>query len=311
MSSTSVRLNEVFEHARLTPIPFDDDSKFILFSDCHRGDNTWADDFVHNESTYFFALGHYLDEGFTLIEVGDGDELWENSDFSEIRRQHDHVFWRMRQFFLKDRLFLLFGNHDIERQDPKVVEQQLFHYVDDRTGQTMDLFPGIRVHEGLVLRHRVTGQEILLVHGHQGSAANEQRWRLSRFAVRHFWRHLQLLGVPDPTQPSQNLKARNEVETKIIAWIATRHQMLICGHTHRSRFPKRDDPPYFNVGSAVHPRCVTGIEIRDGTITLIKWWISAGEGGKLTIIRDELAGPEPLTSFAAPVSAVPQSSGIN
>ena len=34
--STSSRLTEVFEEARKNPIPFDDKSRFILFSDVHR-----------------------------------------------------------------------------------------------------------------------------------------------------------------------------------------------------------------------------------------------------------------------------------
>ena len=57
-------------------IEFDDSSKFIVFSDCHRGDNSFADDFANNRNIYFHALKHYYNEGFTYCELGDGDELW-------------------------------------------------------------------------------------------------------------------------------------------------------------------------------------------------------------------------------------------
>ncbi len=71
--SSSKRLTEVFESSE--KIKLDDTSRFILFSDCHRGDNSWADDFAHNQNIYFHALTRYYDEGFTYIEIGDGDEL--------------------------------------------------------------------------------------------------------------------------------------------------------------------------------------------------------------------------------------------
>ena len=77
--STSNRLTEVFNSSKT--VDFDDSSKFILFSDCHRGDNSWADDFAHNEKLFFHALSYYYNEGFTYIEIGDGDELWENKKF--------------------------------------------------------------------------------------------------------------------------------------------------------------------------------------------------------------------------------------
>jgi hypothetical protein len=74
----------VFAGARRQPILFDDSSKFIFFSDCHRGDNSWADNFSPNQLLMFHALTYYYDQGYTYIEVGDGDELWENRDFRTI-----------------------------------------------------------------------------------------------------------------------------------------------------------------------------------------------------------------------------------
>ncbi|MCE8428698.1 MAG: metallophosphoesterase family protein [Candidatus Methanoperedens sp.] len=266
--STSDRLTEVFESSK--EIVFDDSSKFIFFSDCHRGDNSWADDFADNQSLLFHALDHYYKNGFTYIEIGDGDELWENKKFEVIRQQHSDLFWLMSEFHEEKRLYLIWGNHDIERKNKKKVENTLYQYYDEREKKDKLLFKNIEVHEGLVLRHSVTNNKIFLVHGHQGDLLSDSFWWLSRFLVGHIWRHLQLLGVRDPTSPAQNFKKQVEVEKKIIDWVKAEDQMLIAGHTHRPVFPSEGEPPYFNDGSCVHPRCVTGIEIQNNEINVDK-----------------------------------------
>jgi hypothetical protein len=65
------RLSQAFKSARV--FPFDDASRFVFFSDCHRGDNSRADSFVGNKELFLHALTHCYREGFTYIEVGDGD----------------------------------------------------------------------------------------------------------------------------------------------------------------------------------------------------------------------------------------------
>ena len=74
--------------------------------------------------------------------------------------------------------------------------------------------------------------------------------------------------------------------------------MLIAGHTHRPVFPDNEAPPYFNDGSCVHPRCITGIEIQNGEVILIKWLCKPKDDATLItplfIMREELAGPKKL-----------------
>ena len=290
--STDTRLSQVFETA--PEIPVTPASKLVLFSDCHRGDNSLADDFAHNQSIFFFALRHYLENGFTYIELGDGDELLENRHFADIRRAHSHVFWLMRQFYEDNRLYLVWGNHDSERRNPAVVEKTLSRYVDDRTQETQPLFEGIQVHEGLVLSHTASRRKALLVHGHQGDTMNDSLYPLSKFLVRHLWRHLQLLGVPDPTSPAKNMVKQKKRERLLVSWVQKHGHALIAGHTHRPRFPRPGELPYLNDGSCVHPRCITGLEIESDQIALIKWWIQASPQGHLAITRELLAGPRPL-----------------
>src|SRR5436305_1787227 len=123
--STSTRLTEIFKTA--PEIPFSDSSKIILLSDCHRGTNDWIDDFAPNQSLYYYAIKHYFENDFTYIEVGDGDELWENRDFSEIRQAHSSLFRLLKLFYDAGRLHFIWGNHDIERRDPQNVEKNLYH----------------------------------------------------------------------------------------------------------------------------------------------------------------------------------------
>jgi hypothetical protein len=54
---------------------------------------------------------------------------------------------------------------------------------------------------------------------------------------------------------------------------------------------------YFNDGSCVHPRSITGIEIAAGTISLIKWQIDTKEDGTLQIVRELLEGPARLEDY--------------
>ncbi len=96
---------------------------------------------------------------------------------------------------------------------------------------------------------------------------------------------------------SKNYKKKNDVAKKLAEWTVRENKMLIAGHTHRPVFPEPGEPPYFNDGSCVHPRCITGIEIAQGNMTLIKWSIKSDEKGLLEVGRDVLAGPEKIEDY--------------
>ena len=96
MFSAKKRFDNAYTSAKV--IDFDDSSKFILFSDCHRGDNSFADDFANNRNIYFHALTHYFNEGFQYCEIGDGNELWENLSFKSIFDAHQNVYLLLKLF---------------------------------------------------------------------------------------------------------------------------------------------------------------------------------------------------------------------
>lgn len=61
---TMQRPTSAYESARIEE--FDDDSRYVIMSDCHRGDGSVSDEFLKNKNVYLAALEHYWKEGFTL-----------------------------------------------------------------------------------------------------------------------------------------------------------------------------------------------------------------------------------------------------
>ncbi len=295
MMTVSKRLSEVFQKAR--ELSFDNNSKIILMSDCHRGDGTWSDNFSKNQNIFSTALNYYFKNGYTYIELGDGDELWENKDPSDIIREHMNAYWIMSKFYNENRLHLLYGNHDMCKKDCKLLRHKYYNYYDKDLKEYIPLFSNIKIHEGLILKHKKKRYKIFLTHGHQGDFWNEKIWKITRFFARHFWKYLELFGIKDPTSVAKNYQNKNKTENKIIAWSIKEKQMIITGHTHRPALPSIKEPLYFNTGSCVHPRCITGIEIDNGNITLIKWSVKANKDGKLYIGKDILEGPVPLIDY--------------
>lgn len=290
------RFNKAYKAA--PRITFDESSKFIIFSDCHRGDNSFADDFANNRNTYFHALQHYYKEGFTYCELGDGDELWENLEFRSIFEAHMNIFKLMMRFHNECRLYRLVGNHDMVYKNNSYVEKHLHSYFDKVTNRDVPLFPGINFSEGLVLKHQDSGQEIFLIHGHQADFMNYVGWKFNRFMVRILWRQLQIFGIGDPTSPAKNYRELKKVERRTKNWILENDNIFtITGHTHRPRFPEPGEIAYFNDGSCVHPRSITGIEIEKGTISLIKWHVITTEDGILKVDRQVLEGPNNLADY--------------
>ncbi|WP_339834983.1 metallophosphoesterase [uncultured Flavobacterium sp.] len=296
--SSQTRLDKAYKEAKR--IGFNNTSKFILFSDCHRGDSSFADDFANNRNIYYHALQHYHKEGYSYIELGDGDELWENMFFKDIFEANKNVYLLMQKFFNENRLHLIFGNHDFVYKNPNVVKRLLTEYFDTKEGKNVPLFPNIKFNEGIVLEHRESNQDLFLVHGHQADFMNYVGWKFNRFLVRVLWKPLQVWGIKDPTSPAKNYIELIKVERRIKKWIADNgNKITITGHTHRPRFPSPSENAlhYFNDGSCVHPRSITGIEIAAGNISLIKWFIDTKEDGTLQIVKEILEGPARLEDY--------------
>ena len=293
--SVSTRLSQVFLSS--VKIPFDDYSRFIIMSDCHRGDAGFSDNFSNNQNIFFAALLYYYERDFTYIEMGDGDELWENRNIDIIINSHSDAFWLMSHFYKEGRFYMLYGNHDVVKKDPKYSKTKCKSFFCDSINSEIPLFPDIVVHEGLILDYKPVPYQIFLTHGHQADILNDTFWRLSRFMVRYLWRPLELIGIRDPTSASKNIDRKSKVERRLADWSKKNNQMIITGHTHRPLFPKPGETLYFNDGSCIHPRCITGIEITNGSLSLIKWAVMTRHDRSLYVGREVLEGPVSIEEY--------------
>jgi len=296
--TTNKILNRAFKNALL--VNLNKDSKIICFSDLHRGDNSYADDFKHNMKIYEHALKNYYRNDFTYIEIGDGVELWENKSFAPIYHTHKTSFELLKLFQKKKRLFLLWGNHDMEFRDPIFVEKLRNKYFLPKNIAEKNILFDLKYYESLLLNIENTDKNIFVLHGHQADYMNYVHWKFNRFFVRYFWKYMQKwFGINDPTSPAKNYTNLIKVEKKLNKWIVkNNNQMIICGHTHRPRFPDPGDIPHFNDGSCVHPHSIIGIEIVNLKISLIKWCeINNSITNKKEIKKVILEGPIDLEKF--------------
>lgn len=289
------RISNIFKNSER--IIFDNSSKFIIMSDVHRGDGSWADSFAKNQNIFYAALSYYFNENYTYIELGDGDELWENRNIKDIIFEHSDSFWLMKKFYEDNRLYMLYGNHDMVKKYQKYVKKNLYTFFSQRDNKNLNLFKNIKVHEGLILKNKETEKEMLLLHGHQVDFLNNDIWKIARFLVRYLWRPLENFCFKDVTRTAKNYKRKNDVAIKLTEWVIKSGKMLIAGHNHRPMFPEPGEPPYFNDGSCVHPRCITGIEIVEGTISLIKWSIKTNGRSMLKVERETIVGPEKINDY--------------
>lgn len=266
-------------------------------SDCHRGDGSLADDFLKNQTLYFAALTYYNKEKYTYIELGDGDELWKNKSISAIMNYHSDVFWLLSEFYNDGRLYFIYGNHDMVKDKNSFIGKKMTGYFDKNKSCRVELFNKINVYEALVLRQRRSSNRLFLIHGHQVDLLNSRFWKLSRFLVRYLWRPLETFGINDPTSAAKNYTKNVKVDARLALWANKEKRILIAGHTHKPHFPQPGDSLYFNDGSCVHPRCITGIEISEGNIALIKWSQKTRDDGTLYVGRDIIAGPQKIEDY--------------
>lgn len=293
--NTEKRLTEAYSKAKIEY--FDNKSKYIFFSDIHRGDDSVSDEFTRNQHILLHALDYYYNQGYIYVEAGDGDELWEHPKFKHIRVAHSDVFKVIKKFYDTNRLIMLYGNHNIYLKDKNYVRDNYYQFYDEYNQERVDLFKGIKPIEALVLKRKDTGQEILTVHGHQGDLINDQFWKISMLLLRYFWRFMHVVGFENPSSPAKNLYKRHKVEKAYKKWIKKHKMMLICGHTHRAKFPKQDELPYFNTGCCINTRGIPGLEITDGHILMVDWRIKADANGVMRIERSVMRGPEPIEKY--------------
>ncbi len=292
---TDKRLTQAYKGARLEH--FNDDSKYIIFSDIHRGNGSHFDEFSKNQNIYKHALDYYFENGYTYIEAGDGDDLWETPKVKDIRNAHFHVFESIKKFNDANRLIMIYGNHNIYLKDKGYVEANYYCTYSEYRDITYDFLNGMVPVEAVVLRHKDSGQEILVLHGHQGDLTNDQIWFPTMLSLKFFWRYLHSFGIRNPSSPVKNTFKRHKIERNYNKWLSKNNLMLICGHTHRFKFPREGELPYFNTGCGIYPTIISGIEIVEGYIQIVRWKTIVTDDGYLKVDRMVLRGPQPIEKY--------------
>lgn len=283
--SAGKRLSASFQDA--LRLPLNRYSRYIIMSDCHRGTGRAGDNFLKNEYLYLAALEFYFQNGFTYLELGDGDELWENRSLKKIKEVHASSFQMMSHYYDAGRMYALYGNHDIVKQRQHFPAKHFQSYYCEYARDHRPLCPGITFYSGIILQDEEHKKDVYLTHGHQADLLNSTLWPLSRFLVRYVWRPLEALGIPDPTSAAKNNTRKERSERTLTQWAKDHHCMLITGHTHRPMIGTKE-APYSNSGSCIHPSGITGIEIENRCLTLVKWSTQARGDQTLYAAREVL-----------------------
>lgn len=286
-------LDKIFKKSKR--IRINDKTKIVIMSDCHRGTGTNYDNFIKNKEIFASALMRYYKNGFTYIELGDGDEMWEVDDYKDIVEEHIDTFKILKRFHDKNRLIMVYGNHDIEKRSLKVLKDSFYHYFNKETKKKESLLNELVVYESLVLEYN--GNDIFMIHGHQVDFLNSLFWRVSKFLVKHIWSRLENIGlIIDPTGSIKSYEVISKVEKKLKHWSIRNNKILITGHTHKPIYPSIGESLYFNDGSCIHPSGISCLEIEKGNITLVKWSYQI-KRGKYVAVRRVVDGNVAIKDF--------------
>lgn len=100
--------------------------RFIIFSDQHKGAKNGSDDFMMCEANYMAALKYYYQQGFHFISLGDEEELWENTVWP-IKAKNKETIALQKKFLQQQRYTKVYGNHDIFWNNDPFAGMHLYH----------------------------------------------------------------------------------------------------------------------------------------------------------------------------------------
>jgi predicted phosphodiesterase len=297
-------------------IPFEINThRFIIFSDHHKGRKNGADDFAAAESTYLNALSYYNENRFHLIALGDSEELWENT-WLQVRKNNMLSFAAERQFLKRQAFTKIFGNHDLDWEiDPlastylKDVYQQSIVALEAVILQTRVGEQSLRIfcthgHQGdlqsdgnwfskfFVSKVWAPLQAYLRIN--PNTPAYDKQLKSLHNQLMYEWSAEQdniILITGHTHQPvfesfthTERLirKKQQAIAESNPEWAkAIADEIEFRSTTERARVSDflNIKPTYFNSGCCCYrDGDITGIEIADGKIQLVKWKIKEGKG---------------------------------
>ncbi len=272
--------------------------KFIIFSDQHKGNRDSADDFANNEFNYLNALEYYNQRNFSFINMGDSEETWKYK-VEDVLPKNEKTF-AAEAAFQPNNYYKTFGNHDIVWKNKWDVEKLLKKHFQ---------LP-LPVYEGVILKTRLNDEplHIFCTHGHQGDKMSDNN-SFSTWIVAHIWAPVQRYLRINVNTPSKDDLLRNKHNKLMHQWSSNRKNvLLITGHTHNpvfasgrySNHPSNNieieasqklRPVYFNTGCCCfNDGDITGIEIADGFIRLVKWYDENNTSKRKVLEEKDWAG---------------------
>ncbi len=305
--------------------------RVVILSDQHKGARDGADDFTLCEPNYLAALDHYEKEGFSYICLGDSEELWENS-LAKVKKYNVATFEAEKKFMLKGRFYKVFGNHDlywdndplaswelkkIYGQDVPIYEGMMLQATIN--GALLEIFC-THGHQGdaqsdgnwfskfFVAQIWAPFQAFLRINPNTAAYNTEKKtlhneimyeWSsrerstvlitghthqpvfASLTQIERLYKELQFAQINDEKDNVLALETEIRKREKEFTAVSVDYQIM--------------QPSYFNSGCCCYvDGDITGIEIADGFIRLIKWETIEGESVRGVLEEMALAELQPL-----------------
>jgi len=300
--------------------------RIIILSDQHRGTRDGSDDFAVCETSYLAALDYYNRGKFYYINLGDCEELWENTLFG-ITKHNETVYDKEKLFISRDAYCKVFGNHDLFWDNDPLAS----FWLKKIYGKAIRIFTGVLIRVDFSTG---TFLDIFCTHGHQGDKQSDGN-AFSKWFVSYIWGPLQNFLEININSPSANDNLKTLHNMYMYDWSAAQEKiLLITGHTHQPVFnslthlerlyqrlekartlndkdalekieaeiPRRKreynfvnqsfgkmKPTYFNSGCCCFDDgTITGIEISEGSIRLVKWSLVNGKPERVVVEEEAL-----------------------
>lgn len=307
-------------------IPFEQHGgKFILLSDQHKGRRNGADDFMAAEPNYLAALNYYANNNFFYINLGDSEELWENNLW-QVRKKNKETFEAEKKFLAHNSFVKIFGNHDlywnispiasldlksIYGENIKVYDGvilavsigtqtlQIFcthgHQGDAQSDGNwfskffvgwiwgplqalLRIYPNTpaynaekkTLHNSIMYEWSSEQKNMVLITGHTHQPVFKSLTQLEKL-----YKQFQFAGKGNNKQELETLLNEIKKVEKKFAAVSLDYMSM--------------KPSYFNTGCCCfNDGDITGIEIEDGHMRLIKWELAEGKPERLVLEETEL-----------------------
>ncbi|HEX8462144.1 MAG TPA: metallophosphoesterase [Segetibacter sp.] len=308
--------------------------RFIIFSDMHKGAKDGSDDFAFCENNYLQALEYYDQNKFTFISLGDAEELWENT-LAAVKKFNTPSFEKEKLFLARNAFIKIFGNHDLDWDNSPFAGLELENIYGQKVpvyegavlrtsiaGTPIDIFlthghQGDELSDGnwfskwFVAKIWAPFQAYLSINPNTPAYYDHLKTDHNRFMYEWVAQQKNRLLITGHThQPvfqsvthieslyKKLAQAKAAGDTKVIAALEAEIQLKkLAGHVQPDFTGYQ--PTYFNSGCCCfNDGDITGIEIADEKIRLIKWEYGNDKtGNPERVILDEVSFIDLVTSM--------------